>query len=56
MEVMIEVGEWPGELIICLLNVLKSNFVDVDEAMFHDVVNPLERILNILCIQKDVMF
>jgi hypothetical protein len=34
--VMFVVGEWPWELIICSLNVLKCNFGDVDEAVFHD--------------------
>jgi hypothetical protein len=35
------------ELIICHLNVLKCDFVDTDEASFHDVERPLERILGI---------
>jgi hypothetical protein len=33
-EVMFEVGEWPRELIICLLDVLIREF-DVVEAMFQ---------------------
>jgi hypothetical protein len=40
------------ELIICLLNVLKSNFGDFDESMFHNVVKPLERIFYIKGIEK----
>jgi hypothetical protein len=35
-----------------LLNVLKSNFGDVDEAMFHDVIKQLERIFYILGTEK----
>jgi hypothetical protein len=31
---------------------LKNHFVFVDEAMFHDVVKPIERIFSILCIEK----
>jgi hypothetical protein len=37
---------------ICLLNVLKCNFGEVDEAMFHDVERSFERIFYILGIQK----
>jgi hypothetical protein len=29
---------------ICILNVLKINFDDFDEAKFHDVERPFERI------------
>jgi hypothetical protein len=43
---MIKVGEWPCELIISLLNVLKCDFVDVDEAIFHDDDKPFELIFN----------
>jgi hypothetical protein len=42
------------ELIICLLNVLKCDFVDVDEAVFHDVERPLEHIFHIVGIQKAI--
>jgi hypothetical protein len=35
-----------------LLNVLKINFGDVDEVMFHDVVKQLERIFYILGYEK----
>jgi hypothetical protein len=30
---MFKVGDWPCELIICLLNVLKNDFGEVDEAV-----------------------
>jgi hypothetical protein len=40
------------ELIMYLLNVLKCYFGDVDEAIFHDVERPFERIFYILGIQK----
>jgi hypothetical protein len=40
------------EIIICLLNVLKCDFGDVDEAMFYDVEMPFEGIFYILGIQK----
>jgi hypothetical protein len=43
------------ELIICRLNVLNCDFVDVDEAMFHDVERPLERILYVVGIHKSVL-
>jgi hypothetical protein len=49
---MCDVGEWTRELIICLLNVLKCDFVHVYEAMFNDVERPLEQFFYILCIQK----
>jgi hypothetical protein len=32
--VRFSIGEWPREVIICLLKVLKCNFGEVDEAMF----------------------
>jgi hypothetical protein len=34
-QVMFYVGKWPWELIICLLEVLKNDFGEVDEAMFQ---------------------
>jgi hypothetical protein len=37
---------------ICLLNVLKCDFVDIDEAMLHDVERLLETRTDILGIQK----
>jgi hypothetical protein len=40
----------------CLLNVLKSEFVEVDEAMFHDVERPQERIFYILGIKKSELY
>jgi hypothetical protein len=49
---MFYVSEWPRELIICLLYVLKCDIGDVDEAMFHDVERPFERIFYTLGIQK----
>jgi hypothetical protein len=38
----------------CLVNVLKSDFGDFDEAMLHDVERTFERIFYILDIQKSV--
>jgi hypothetical protein len=49
---MFYVGEWPREIINCLLKVLKSFFGDVDELMFQDVLKPLERIFQILGIEN----
>jgi hypothetical protein len=49
-----EAGEWPRDLIIFRLNVFNCDFVDVDEAMFHDVERPLERILYVVGIHKSV--
>jgi hypothetical protein len=42
---MFKVGEWPVELIICLLDVLKNDFVEVDEAMFQGVQRPCEHVM-----------
>jgi hypothetical protein len=42
VEVMFLVGEWPWELIICLLDVLKNDFAKFDEAMFPGVERPCE--------------
>jgi hypothetical protein len=49
---MFYVSEWAWDLIICLLNVLTSDFVEVDEAIFHGVEKPCELIFYILGIQK----
>jgi hypothetical protein len=35
-EVMFQIGVWPLELIICLLDVLKSDFGEVDKMMIQD--------------------
>jgi hypothetical protein len=43
----------PWELIICLLNVLKINFGDVDVAIFHHVKKQFEWIFYILGIHKN---
>jgi hypothetical protein len=51
-EGMLEVGECPGEIIICLLEVLKHDFGEADEAMFHGVERPCEVIFFILDIEK----
>jgi hypothetical protein len=37
---------------ICLPNVLKCNFGDVDEAMFHDVERPYEHIFFLLSMER----
>jgi hypothetical protein len=49
---MFEVGEWPWELIVCLLDVLKNVFDEVDEEMFQGVENQCELIFSILGIKK----
>jgi hypothetical protein len=49
---MFQVAEWPWQLIICLLDVLKCNNGEVDEAMFEGVERQCEEIFNILSIQK----
>jgi hypothetical protein len=48
---MFYVGEWPLELIMCLLDVLKNDFGEVDEAMLEGV-RPNEFIFCILSIEK----
>jgi hypothetical protein len=35
--VMFPAGKWHWKLIFCLLDVLKSDFVQFEEAMFQDV-------------------
>jgi hypothetical protein len=49
---MFYVGEWPLLLVICLLDVLKKDFDEVDEAMFHGVERPCEIIFYIPGIDK----
>jgi hypothetical protein len=49
-----QVAEWHWELIICLVNVLKCDFGDDNEKMFHDVERKFERFFFILRIQKNV--
>jgi hypothetical protein len=51
-EVMFHVGEWPWELIICLLDVLKWDFGESDEAVFRGDQRPCEIIIWILGIKK----
>jgi hypothetical protein len=46
-DMMFFVCKWPRQLIICHQNVLKCDFIDVDDASFRDVERPLERILGI---------
>jgi hypothetical protein len=48
-----KVGEWAWEIIICLLNVLKWDFGDVDEAMIRDVEMLFKSIFYILGIKKN---
>jgi hypothetical protein len=50
---MFYVGEWPREIFICLRKFLKNNFGDADELMFQDVLKPLERIFEILGIDRN---
>jgi hypothetical protein len=54
-EVMIKLRECPWELIIYLLNVLKCDFGNDDEAMFHDVERPFEGFFYILSIEKNYL-
>jgi hypothetical protein len=49
---MYKIDEWPWDLIICLLNVLKYDLGDVDEEIFHDVERPLQRIFYFVRFQK----
>jgi hypothetical protein len=49
---MFKVGEWPRELTICLLDVLKYDFGEVDEAMFQVVERPCDLIFCIMGIEK----
>jgi hypothetical protein len=50
--VTFQVGEWPCGLIICLLDVLKCDFGEVDEAMFQGVERYGENFVFIMDIQK----
>jgi hypothetical protein len=49
---MFYAGEWPRELKICLLDVLKNDFEEVNEAMFQGVDGPCELIFCISGIEK----
>jgi hypothetical protein len=49
---MFKVGHWPRKLIICLLDVSKNEFDEVDEAMFQGDERPYELIFCILSIEK----
>jgi hypothetical protein len=49
---MVLVGDWPRELIICLLVVLRNDFAEVDEAMFQGVQRQCELIFCILGVEK----
>jgi hypothetical protein len=40
--------EWPCDHVICLLEVLKCDFVGADEAIFQDVERPCDFIFYIL--------
>jgi hypothetical protein len=52
---MFQVREWPLDLIICLLDVLKNNFDEVDEAIFHGVERPCKLVLIFLGIKKAIL-
>jgi hypothetical protein len=47
-EVMFQVGKWSWEIIIWLLDVLKCDFVEVDEALFEGLERPCKIIFSIL--------
>jgi hypothetical protein len=49
---MFQEGEWPLELIICLLEVLENNFRKVDVAIFQGVQTPFELIFCFLDIEE----
>jgi hypothetical protein len=49
---MLQVGEWPLELIIVLLEFLKFDFGEVNEGMFQGVARPCKLIVCILVIEK----
>jgi hypothetical protein len=49
---MFKVDEWPLELIICLLDVLKNGFGEIDETMFQGVEMLCELIFYFLVIEK----
>jgi hypothetical protein len=51
-EVMFKLDDWAWELILCLLDVLKNDFVEVDEAMFQSVERLCEIIFCILGIER----
>jgi hypothetical protein len=51
-EEMIQVGEWLWEIIICILDVLKCDYGEVDETMFQGVERPCELIFTNLGIGK----
>jgi hypothetical protein len=49
---MFQVGDWPLNLIICLLHVSKNDFDEVDVAKFLGVERPFENILWFLNVEK----
>jgi hypothetical protein len=51
VEVIFEVGELHWEIVTCLLDVLKCDFVELDERILQDVERPCELIFRILGIQ-----
>jgi hypothetical protein len=51
-QVMFYVGEWTWEYTICLTNVLKNDFGEVDEATFQSVERQHKLIFYILGIEK----
>jgi hypothetical protein len=53
--VMFQVGKWPWELIICFLDVLIFEYVEVDEAMFEGDERQCNLIFGIQEIQKSEM-
>jgi hypothetical protein len=49
---MFYVGEWPCEISIFLLNILKNDFGEVDEEKFQGVERPCELIFCFVVIKK----
>jgi hypothetical protein len=50
--VAFSVGEWPWDIIICLLGDLKNDFVEFDETMLQGVEGSCELIFCIMGIEK----
>jgi hypothetical protein len=49
---MFSVGEWPWDLLVCVLDVLENNFNELNEALFQLVERSCEIYFCYLGIQK----
>jgi hypothetical protein len=54
-EVVYKVDVWSWKLIICLPEIIKKNFPEVDEAINHGVYRPYELVFCFLGIEKIVL-